>query len=128
MWMIVELHVLTYLRLMPSMTGLKAKGFELTKECDCSADLGIKFQRNPKNNTITVPQPGIIKKVIEGTGMEFCSANKTPTSQTALGLDPEGSPVKETWKYTSVSGMLLYLSMNTRPNIAFPVSQVAWFN
>ena len=100
---------------------LKAKGFELTKECDFSAYLGIKFQRNLKNNTITMTQPGLVKKVIQATGMELCSTNKTPTSQTA----PEGSPVKETWKYSSVVGMLLYLSMNTRPDIAFAVSQVA---
>ena len=73
-------------------------------------------------------QPGLIKKVIEATGMELCSANKTPTSQTALGSDPEGSPIKETWKYSSVAGMLFYLSMNTGPDIAFAVSQVAWFN
>ena len=95
---------------------LKAKGFELTKECNFSAYLGIKFQRNLKNNTITMTRPGLIKKVIEATGMELCSTNKTPTSQTALGSDPEGSPIKETWKYSSVVGMLLYLSTNTRPD------------
>ena len=106
---------------------LKSKGFELTKECNFSAFLGIKFQRNPKNNNITMTQPGLIKKVIEATGMELCSANKTPTSQTALGSDPEGPPIKEAWKYSSVVGMLLYLSMNTRPDIPFAVSQVAQF-
>ena len=107
---------------------LKAKDFELTKECDFSAYLGIKFQRNLKNNTITMTQPGLIKKVIEATGVELCSANKTPTSQTALGSDPEGSPIKETWKYSSVVGMLPYISTNTRPDLDFAVSQVAWLN
>ena len=98
---------------------LKSKGFELTKECDFSDYLGIKFQRNLKNNTITMTQPGLIKKVIEATGMELCSTNKTPTSQTALGSDHEQPPIKETWKYSYVVGMLLYLSTNTRPDIAF---------
>ena len=107
---------------------LKAKGFELTKECDFSAYLGIKFHRNLKNNTITMTQPGLIKKIVEATGMTLCSPHKTPTtSQTALGSDPEGLPIKENWKYSSVVGMLLYLSMNTRPDIAFAVSQVAQF-
>ena len=73
-------------------------------------------------------QPGLIKKVIEATGMELCSANKTSTTQTVLGSDPEGSPIKETWKYSSVVRMLLYLSTNTRPDIVFAVSQVAHFN
>ena len=62
---------------------LKAKRFELTKECDFSDYLGIKFQGNLKSNTITMTQPGLIKKVIKATGMEICSTNKTPTSQTA---------------------------------------------
>ena len=57
--------------------------------------------------------------------MELCSANKTPTSQTALRSDPEGPPIKEAWKYSSVFGMLLYLSTNTRPDIAFAVSKAA---
>ena len=73
-------------------------------------------------------QSGLIKKVIEASGMELCRANKTPTSQTALGSVPEGSPIKETWKYSSEIGMLLYLSTNSRPDIAFAVSQVAQFN
>ena len=60
--------------------------------------------------------------------MELCSANKTPTSQTAFGADPEGSPINKTWKYSSVVGVLLYLSTNTRQDIAFAVSQVAQFN
>ena len=60
--------------------------------------------------------------------MELCSANKTPTSQTAIGSDAEGSSNKKTWKYSSVVGMLFYLFANTRTDIAFAVSQVAWFN
>ena len=78
---------------------LKAKGFELAMECDSSAYLGIKFHRNPKNNTIKMTQPGLIRKVVEATGMTLCSPNKTPTSQTALGSDPEGPPIKENWKH-----------------------------
>ena len=73
-------------------------------------------------------QPRLIKKVIEATGIKLCSANKTPSSQATLGLDPEGPPIKEAWKYSSVVGMLIYLSTNTRPDIAFAFSQVAWFN
>ena len=59
--------------------------------------------------------------------MTLCSHNKTPTSQTALGSDPEGPPIKENWKYSSVDGMLLYLSTNTWPDIAYVVNQVAKF-
>ena len=95
---------------------LKAKGLELTKECDYSTFLGIMFHRNLKNNNITMTQPGLFKKNVEATGMTLCSPNKTPTSQTALGSEPEGPPIKENWKYSSMAGVLLYLSMNTRPH------------
>jgi hypothetical protein len=36
--------------------------------------------------------------------------------------------MKETWSYRSIVGMLLYLSTNTRPDIAMAVSQVARFS
>jgi hypothetical protein len=53
--------------------------------------------------------------------------NWTPAAQAALGIDPDGPPMEETWSYRSIVGMLLYLSTNTRPNIAFAISQVARF-
>jgi spore germination protein GerM len=46
----------------------------------------------------------------------------------ALGSDPDGETMREEWLYSSIVGMLLYLSTNTRPDIAFAVSQVARFN
>jgi hypothetical protein len=36
--------------------------------------------------------------------------------------------MKEDWSYSSIIRMLLYLSTNTRPKIAFAISQVACFN
>ena len=59
--------------------------------------------------------------------MTDCSPNKTPCTQLGLGSDTEGSPINEAWNYSSIVGMLLYLTTNTRPDIAFAVSQVARF-
>ena len=36
--------------------------------------------------------------------------------------------MQDEWNYRSIVGMLLYLSTNTRPDIAFAVSQVARFS
>ena len=36
-------------------------------------------------------------------------------------------PMTEPWSYPSIIGMLLYLSTNTCPDIAFAVSQAARF-
>jgi len=53
--------------------------------------------------------------------------NKLSASKETLGIDPDGKPFNEKRNYPSVIGMLLYLSTNTRPDIAFAVSQVARF-
>ena len=107
---------------------LRNRGFELSKEGDFSAYLGINFHCNPKTQTVTMTQPGLIKKILATTRLEECNPNRAPSSQAGLGADPNGPPSKEPWSYSSVVGMLLYLATNTRPDIAFAVSQVARFN
>ena len=83
---------------------------------------------NDKAGTITMTQPGLIKKVLEAANMSDCSPNKTPAKQEALGIDPDGEPMEEAWNYASIVGMLLYLCSNTRPDLSFSVSQVARFS
>ena len=107
---------------------LRKRGFELTKEGDFSAYLGINFHHDPKMQTVTMTQPGLIKKILVTTRLEECNPNRAPSAQAGLGTDPNGPPSKEPWSYSSVVGMLLYLAANTRPDIAFAVSQVARFN
>lgn len=108
------------------VADLTARGFELTREGSFSEYLGIKFVTDKDTGTITLTQKGLIKKIIEATGLTHCNPNRTPAA--ALGIDPEGEPYQETWNYPSIVGMLLYLSTNTRPDISFAVSQVARFN
>jgi hypothetical protein len=75
--------------------------------------------------TFTLTQTGLIEKIAGITGLTHSSANKLPAPQVALGSDPDGEPIKEKWNFASVVSMLLYLSANTRPDIAYAVSQVA---
>ena len=109
------------------MEQLNKDGFELTQDGDFGQYLGIKFNVNSWDNTITMTQPGLIQKVIEAMGMSDCNANHTPAAQVCLGSDVDGPPMKEKWSYTSLVGMLLYLLTNTRPDIAYAVSQVVHF-
>ncbi len=108
--------------------GLKAKGFELTKEESFSEFLRIKFEEDTSAGSITMIQMGLIKKIIAITKMENCNPNWVPATKEALGIDPEGKLMEEDWSYLSIVGMLLYLSTNMRPDIVFAVSQVACFN
>ena len=106
---------------------LNKAGFELTQDGDFGEYLGIKFNVNSQDNTITMTQPGLIQKVVEATGMVDCNPNRTPVAQVCIGSDVDGPPMKEKWRYPSLVGMLLYLSTNTRLDIAYVVSQVVRF-
>jgi hypothetical protein len=109
------------------LSALRARSFEFTKEEGLFEYLGIKLERNDEKKTFTLTQTGLIEKIAAVTGLENCNHNRVPTTQLALGSDPDGKPMNEKWSYSSVVGMLLYLSTNTRPDIAFGVSQVARF-
>ena len=52
----------------------------------------------------------------------------TPAATTPLGADVDGLPFNEQWEYRSIIGMLMYLSSNTRPDIAYAVHMCARFS
>ena len=75
-------------------------------------------------------QTGLIRKVLEDTGMEHCNGLPTPTKfEAPLGTDTNGSESKRDWpnSYTYVIVMMLHLASNTRPDICFDVHQCARF-
>jgi Reverse transcriptase (RNA-dependent DNA polymerase)/GAG-pre-integrase domain/Zinc knuckle len=108
------------------ITDLRALNFELTEEGEFSKFLGIEFTRN--KDTITMTQSGLIDRIAEATGLTSSNPNHTPTQQDAIGKDINGPIMTDTWTYRSIVGMLLYLTTNTRPDIAYAVSQVARFS
>ena len=107
--------------------NLEVRGLNFTKEGSFTNFLGIKFKKDDVKGTLTLTQKGLIQKIKDATGMSESNYNWTPASQVALGTDPDGPAMNETWSYRSIVGMLLYLSTNTRPDISFAVSQVARF-
>ena len=109
------------------ITKLEEEGFDLTHEGSFSEYLGIKYSKIGENE-IKMTQEGLIKKILDATGMTDCNTNRTPTTKEALSMDEEGERMEDNWNYRSVIGMMLYLATNTRPDIAFGVSQVARFS
>ena len=107
---------------------LEGRSLAFTREGSFTDFLGIKFTRDIKTGTLTLTQKGLINKILEAAQMTDCKPNWTPAPLSALGIDPDGTPMSETWSYRSIIGMLLYLSTNTRPDITFAVSQVARFS
>ena len=106
---------------------LEEKGLNLTRESSFSEYLGISYHKK-SDGTLELTQKGLIKKIIAAVGLEKCKPNWIPASTESLGLDPTGAPMSDDWSYSSIVGMLLYLSSNTRPDICFAVSQVARFS
>jgi len=108
------------------IADLEEMGFKLTKESTFAEFLGIQYTKIDSNH-VHLTQEGLIKKILEAAGLTNNNPNKLPASKDPLGIDPDGKPFNEKWNYPSFIGMLLYLSTNTRPDIAFAVSQVARF-
>ena len=109
------------------ISQLRKKGFDLTFEGSFTEYLGIQYTKMGENQ-VKMTQEGLIQKILEATGMEDCNSNRTPCTREALASDDAGEPMEDSWNYRSVVGMLLYLSTNTRPDIAYAVSQVARFS
>ena len=105
---------------------LHSKGLDLQREGAFQDYLGISFSTLPDGST-HMTQSGLIKKIIQATGMNQCNPNKTPALKTPLGKDKDGEPMQDSFNYRSIVGMMLYLSGNTRPDITYAVSQVARF-
>uniref|UniRef100_A0A7S4AV79 Reverse transcriptase Ty1/copia-type domain-containing protein n=2 Tax=Pseudo-nitzschia australis TaxID=44445 RepID=A0A7S4AV79_9STRA len=106
---------------------LRELHFDLDIQDDFSSYLGIGIE-TASDGTRHMTQKGLIKKIVNITGLQDCNPNWTPTAQVSLSSNPDGEPYdQQEWSYPSVVGMLLYLSNNTRPDITFSVSQVARF-
>ena len=109
------------------INALESRGLELTREGSFLEYLSIQYEHQ-SDGSIIMNQTGLIDKIIDATDMKECNPNRTPTTKEALPTDPDGEDMNEQWNYRSVVGMMLYLSLNTRPDIAFAVSQVARFS
>ena len=53
-------------------------------------------------------------KTLEAAKMTDCNPNAVPAAHAQLGVDKDGAPMKDTWNYRRICGMLLYLSTNTK--------------
>ena len=88
--------------------------WEHSKEESVSEFVGIDI-KTLDNFGFQFCQTGLIRKVLEATGMEDCNGLPTPTSVEApLRTDVNGSEAKKDWpnSYAYVIVMMLYLASN----------------
>ena len=88
--------------------------WEMTVEGSVNEFLGIDITR--MGNKWKLTQKGLIQNVLKATGMVDCNAKESPTNSDGkpLGSDKLGEPAKESWSYSSVVGMLLYLASTSK--------------
>jgi hypothetical protein len=60
---------------------------------------------------------GLIQKVIDSSDMAMCNTAKTPGVHEPIGSNLSGQQHDESWEYSSIVGILMFLANNTRPDI-----------
>ena len=91
--------------------------------------LGMKVIQNEESNEIWIGQPAYTQNLFQKFGMENAKAVKTPVDMSVKlvkAIESEDSVDQQL--YQSAVGGLLYLSIGTRPDIAYAVSNVAKFS
>ena len=110
--------------------GTAVEEFLLKVEGDYAGFLGINISQSTSiDGALELLQTGLIDRILVALNLDDEASNtrNEPAAVKALGKDENGPGRKEHWSYSSVVGMLLYLTCNSRPDIAFSVNQCARF-
>ena len=98
----------------------------MTVEGDVTSFLGIEFTC-VNTGGIQMSQLRLIDRVLKATGLQDCNPAHTPASQTLLGTDKKSKDFEEEWRYSTGIIMLLYLALNSQPEITYAIHQCTCF-
>lgn len=93
-----------------------------------SLHLGIHITRDRKRRTIHLDQEHYCNTMLERFNLLDCNSVRTPLPQNVHLYTPTDGESEEIEQYRAAVGMLNFLSIQTRPDIAFSVSYLARFN
>ena len=90
--------------------------------------LGMKVVQDQETGNVWIAQKLYLENILKTFGMENCKAIRTPVdASTKLMKAVDNDTDVDQKLYQSAVGSLLYLSLATRPDITFAVSNVAKF-
>ena len=101
---------------------------DIEEENYAAGFLGVKLTKTAGRSR-TMTEEGLTDRSVEAIGLhpEHSTPKSTPYLKARLTKDLNGDPCSESFAYSSIVGMLLYLAGHTRPDISYSVSQVARF-
>jgi hypothetical protein len=106
-----------------SAMQLRELGVDLKQEDDAAGFLGVMLERDSETGLLEMKQTGLIKRIIKALGLDNGAKGKFTLSESKpLVKDVNGDLASGAFSYSSVVGMLLYLSGHTRPDITFAVN------
>ena len=90
--------------------------------------LGINITRDRQNKVIKIDQAGMIDSIIQQFGLEDAKTKTIPLSPSIKLSKNEGEALdKEKYPYGTLVGKLMFLTVATRPDIAYSVGTLARF-
>ena len=101
---------------------LRDKGVDLEQENDAAGFLGVTLESDKDTNILKMKQTGLIDRIISAMGLEDATPKLTPSEGAPLVKNAEGENASGQFSYSSVVGMLLYLSGHSQPDIAYAVN------
>jgi hypothetical protein len=106
------------------ITELQDLGFDLGKESDYAGYLGVEIKPQD-DGSIHLTQTGLIERILSDLGLSDSTSTKHVPAVDILSSHKESEPLSGEYNYRSVLGKMMYLSTNTRPDIAFANHQCA---
>ncbi len=87
----------------------------LEQEDNAAGFLGVKMERDSNTGLLEMNQTGLIERVVEALGLDdgYACDNHKPAETKHLIKDKDGVAAAKGFSYSSVVGMLLYLSGHT---------------
>ena len=112
-----------------SAMQLRELGVNLEQEDNTAGFLGVTLEWDPETGLLEMKQMGLIKQVIKALGLDdgLVKGKKTPSESKPLVKNINGEAASGAFSYSSVVGILLYLSGHTRPDITFAVNCCAQY-
>ena len=89
--------------------------------------LGLDIDRDRTRGLLWLEQPKYARSILERFGMETCKAVTTPLEANAPLCRGQGEALTDEFPFAEFVGSLLYLTVNTRPDLAHAASVLGRF-